>query len=91
VLAVHLEYGMYMSETRILSPIETSMTTISSLLPMDVPIQVKWHMRGLLRNNGSEQQILEALSVAKGAIDVSGVVLKGGIPEVSDIIEESMS
>jgi alkylhydroperoxidase/carboxymuconolactone decarboxylase family protein YurZ len=91
VLTVHLEYGMYMSETKILSPIETSMTTIASLLPMDVPTQVRWHMRGLLRNNGTEEQILEALKVAKGAVDVSGVVLKGSIPEVGDLMKENMS
>lgn len=85
-----MEYGLYLSETKILSSIETSMTTIASLLPMDVPQQVRWHMRGLLRNNGSEAQILEALKVAKGAADVAGVVLKHAVPEVGEVMTENL-
>lgn len=90
VLTVHLEYGTYMSETKILSPIETSMTTIASLLPMDVPAQVKWHMRGLLRNGGTEEQIVEALKLAARATEISEVVLKGGIPEVQEVLTERL-
>lgn len=90
VLTVHLEYGMYLSETKLLSPVETSMTTIASLLPMDVPTQVKWHMRGLLRNGGSEAEVEYALELAKGAVDVSGLVLRGGIPEVKDVLGERL-
>lgn len=81
---------MYMSETKVLSPVATSMTTIASLLPMDVPTQVKWHMRGLLRNGGSKVEILTALGLAKGAIDVSVQILRGGIPEVEEILAERL-
>lgn len=90
VLTVHLEYGAYMSETSILSPIETSMTTIASLLPMDVPTQVQWHMRGLLRNGGTEEQILEALKLSVRAVEVSDVVLKAGVPEVDSVMKERL-
>lgn len=81
---------MYMSETKVLSPIETSMTTIPSLLAMDVPTQVKWHMRGLLRNNGSDTQIREALELSAGASDVSGVKLLNGVPEISQVLAERL-
>lgn len=66
------------------------MTTIGSLLPMDVPTQVKWHMRGLLRNGGTEGQIVAALTLAKDAIDISGLVLKGGVPEVQEVMTERL-
>jgi len=81
---------MYMSETKVLSPIETSMTTIASLLPMDVPAQVKWHMRGLLRNGGTEAQIIEALKLATSVTVISEVVLKNGIPEVQEVLSERL-
>jgi alkylhydroperoxidase/carboxymuconolactone decarboxylase family protein YurZ len=86
-----MEFGSYLSETKILSPIETSMITIAALLPMDVPTQVKWHMRGLLRNDGNEAQIVEALQLTNDAIVASGASkLEGGIPEVEDVIRERL-
>lgn len=90
ILTVHLEYGMYMSETKVLSPIETSMTTIASLLPMDVPTQVKWHMRGLLRNHGTEAEIREALDLSARAVDMSGMKLINGVPEIREVLAERL-
>ena len=86
-----MEYGSYLSDTKILSPIETSMITIAALLPMDVPTQVKWHMRGLLRNGGTEAQIVEALQLTKDAMVASGASrLEGGILEIEDVMRERL-
>ncbi|RDW63398.1 hypothetical protein BP6252_10943 [Coleophoma cylindrospora] len=90
VLAVHIAYGTYISETKVLSPIETSMITIASLLPMDVPTQVKWHMRGLLRNSGSEADIRQALELSLAAVKLSGVNLLGGVPEIAEVLAERL-
>ena len=85
VLTVHLEYGSYLSETKVLGPVATSMTTIAALLPLDVPTQVKWHMRGLIRNGGSEAEVLETLELASSVVDLAEITLKGGIPKLSDL------
>lgn len=63
------------------------MITMASLLPLDVPLQVKWHMRGLLRNGGTSDQIVETLSMCEMACGLLGVELKGGVPRVEDLSE----
>lgn len=57
---------------------------------MDVPTQVKWHMRGLLRNSGTEDDIRVALDLTAEAITVSGGALKGGIPSVQEVMGERL-
>jgi alkylhydroperoxidase/carboxymuconolactone decarboxylase family protein YurZ len=87
---VHIEYGAYFSNVKVLSPIETSMTAIAAILPQDVPMQVRWHMRGLLRNGGSEEQIVETLRISAAAVQLSSVVLKAGIPDVQSVMKERL-
>ncbi|KAJ5887948.1 hypothetical protein N7495_007989 [Penicillium taxi] len=81
--SVLLEYGPYLSETSILNPIETSQITIAALLPLDVAKQVKWHMRGLIRNEGTELQAKYALDITKIICEAEDVRLKGGVPDLS--------
>lgn len=79
-----------MSENTILSPIETSQITLAALLPLDVPTQVKWHMRGLIRNGGSVEQVQYALDIAAKVVDVAEVGLKHGVPDLSVVHEEKL-
>ncbi|GAB7356843.1 hypothetical protein MBLNU459_g7717t1 [Dothideomycetes sp. NU459] len=88
--SVNLEYGSYMSENAILSPIETSQVTLASLLPLDVPTQVKWHMRGLIRNGGTEEQVRYALEIAKDVVDAAEVSLKHDVPDMSVINDDNL-
>ncbi|KAJ5646850.1 hypothetical protein N7490_003222 [Penicillium lividum] len=89
-LSVLLEYGPYLSETSILNPIETSQITIAALLPLDVPTQVKWHMRGLIRNQGNIEMVKYALDIAKMICDGEGVRLRDRVPDISVIREDSL-
>ena len=86
-LGIHLEYGLYLSDFSILSPVETSQIVLAGLIPYDVP-QVRGHMRGLLRNGGNEndlEYVIEiALKIAKGM----GVPLKLQIPDIADVKAE---
>lgn len=83
---MHLEYGAYLSENTILSPIETSQITLASLVPLDVPTQVKWHMRGLIRNGGSRGQVQYALDIIKKVVEAAEVTLKHDIPSM-DVVD----
>ncbi|KAI9736167.1 MAG: hypothetical protein M1834_001052 [Cirrosporium novae-zelandiae] len=86
--AVNLEFGLYMSETAVLSAIETSQVTIGSLLPLDAPSQVQWHMRGLIRNGGKEEQVKFALDIARIVCETMEWNLKAGIPDMGVVKEE---
>ncbi|KGO52233.1 hypothetical protein PEX1_032880 [Penicillium expansum] len=89
-LSVLLEYGPYLSETSILSPIETSQITIAALVALDVPMQVKWHMRGLIRNQGTADMVEYALHIAEIVRVAEGVQLKNGLPDLRAIQEETL-
>jgi hypothetical protein len=80
---VHLEYGMYMSEFAVLNPVETSQVTLGSLLPLDLPRQVTWHMRGLIRNGGTMDQLKYALDITSEICRELKVDLLAEIPPLS--------
>jgi hypothetical protein len=78
---------MYMSEFTVLGPVETSQIVLGALLPLDVPTQVSWHMRGLIRNGGSEDQLKYARDIALRICEGIGVDLKSGVPPISVAME----
>jgi len=74
-----------------LPPIETSMTTVSAILPMHVPTQVRWHMRGLINNDGNEAQIVEAFQLTNNTMMAAGAIkLESGITEVEYVMRERL-
>jgi len=79
-------YGMYQAEISILGKVETSQINIASLVPMDCPAEVGWHMRGLVNNGGSVRDVEEAFLIAKSVGDACRVVLKKVLPGVGDVI-----
>lgn len=64
------------------------MTTVASLVPLDVPTQVKWHMRGLLRNGGTPDQVKEVLRLSDEVCRLVGVELRGGLPGLEELSEK---
>lgn len=78
---------MYISEFKIIGPVETSQIVLGSLIPLDVPIQVRWHMRGLRRNGGTTEELKYAVDIAKMISDAMGVTLKTKLPDPCSIIE----
>ena len=85
-LIVNDVYGMYQAEVSVLGKVETSQINIASLVPMDCPSEVGWHMRGLIYNEGSMEELNEAFEIAKGVCEVCQVVLKKELPKVQDVI-----
>jgi hypothetical protein len=78
-----MEYGMYLSEFSILNPVETSQVLLASLIPLDVPTQVKWHMRGLIRNGGTDEDIKYVVDIASQIYQAMGVTLRTELPSIS--------
>ena len=87
-LILNSVYGLYQSDVRILGAIETSQINIASLVCMDVPNEVAWHMRGLVRNGGTEQQMDFALTVALNVCRIENVRLKNTMPIAKDVINQ---
>jgi hypothetical protein len=86
-LGIHLEYGLYLSDFSILSPVETSQIVLAGLIPYDVP-QVRGHMRGLLRNGGNEKDLEYVIDIALKIAKGMGVPLKLQIPDITEVKAE---
>jgi hypothetical protein len=78
---------MYMSEFSILGPVETSQIVVAGLIPQDVPIQVAWHMRGLLRNGGTPEDIKYVRNITEKICKEMGVDFKNEFPPTPDMSE----
>lgn len=87
-LVVTYIYGYYQSDTSILDAITTSQLNISTLVPMDVAAEVAWHMRGTIRNGGTEKQLKAAYDIALTVCDICEVSLKNKMPKAEDVIHE---
>ncbi|KAB5554913.1 hypothetical protein GE09DRAFT_1287368 [Coniochaeta sp. 2T2.1] len=87
-LVVTTIYGYYQSDLSILGAVETSMLNIASLMPMDVAEEVGWHLRGLVRNGGTESQARETVGLVRGVMEVTGVVLRNEMPLVEEVVGE---
>lgn len=85
-LVVTYIYGYYQSDTSVLDAITTSQLNIATLIPMDVTAEVAWHMRGTIRNGGSEAQLKDACDIAITVCGICEVHLKNEMPKAEDVI-----
>ncbi|KAK8031720.1 hypothetical protein PG990_001454 [Apiospora arundinis] len=56
-LTARLVYGYLLSNTRVLSAIETSFVMIAGLIPQDVNPQLKGHLRGALNSGATVEEV----------------------------------
>jgi hypothetical protein len=87
-LVVTQIYGYYQSDVSILGAITTSQLNIATLIPMDVTAEVAWHMRGLMRNGGTSEQLQFASDIAAEACRLCDVQLKNRMPLPEEVINE---
>ncbi|KAI5796605.1 hypothetical protein EDC01DRAFT_652040 [Geopyxis carbonaria] len=85
-----LGYSEYLSEMGVLGRVETSQVTIACMVPLDVKTEVGWHMRGLIRNDGTVEHVREALEISLSVCEAAGVELKHGIPDMGVVAEERL-
>lgn len=87
-LVVTYIYGYYQADTSILDAITTSQLNIATLIPMDVTAEVAWHMRGLIRNGGTEAQLMATRDITLAIVDICQVQLKNQMPKAENVIHE---
>ena len=69
--------------------VTTSQLNIATLVPMDVTVEVAWHMRGLIRNGGTEEQLKFAFETTLEVCRITDVRLKNEMPRPEDVINEA--
>lgn len=79
-------YGMYQSERSVLTDLDTSRLSLASLVTMDVPKQLSWHMRGFINLGGTRAELVKTLEIAKTIVDITGVKLKNELPDIDETI-----
>lgn len=87
-LVVTYIYGYYQSDTSVLDAVATSQINIATLVPMDVPTEVAWHMRGVMRNNGKRAHLDYAFETAMAVCEICEVQLKNTMPRPDDVINK---
>jgi len=87
-LVVTTIYGYYQSEVSVIDAITTSQLNIASLIPMDVSSEVGWHMRGLMRNGGSREQLDFVVGATERVVEICEVCLRNEMPRAEDVVDE---
>ncbi|PTD12942.1 hypothetical protein HYE67_009706 [Fusarium culmorum] len=72
-LLARLTYGYVLSNTDVLTPVETSFVLIASLIPQDVNPQLKGHLRGALNGGASEDEVRAVRDVVIKICEASGM------------------
>ncbi|KPM43538.1 hypothetical protein AK830_g3006 [Neonectria ditissima] len=72
-LMAKLVYGYIISNTDVLSPVETSFVLIASLIPQDVNPQLKGHLRGALNGGASVDEVRAVRDVVIKICEASGM------------------
>jgi hypothetical protein len=81
-------YSALHSELSVLDGVTTSQINLASLIPIQCMIEVKWHMRGILNNGGTVDDMEEALGIAREICRITGVELKVPMPTVKEVMGE---
>ncbi|WQF89691.1 hypothetical protein CDEST_14705 [Colletotrichum destructivum] len=72
-LTVRLMYGHILSNTNVLSPVETSYVLIAGLIPQDVNPQLKGHLRGALNGGASVEEVRAVRGIVMDICEASGM------------------
>lgn len=81
-------YGTYVGELAVLGKVETSQCLIAGLLPMDAPVELAWHWRGLMMVGGSLEQVKSTTELVKSICDISGVQLRNELFDVDEAVRD---
>ncbi|KAK4179100.1 hypothetical protein QBC36DRAFT_365161 [Triangularia setosa] len=80
-LIARLVYGYILSNTNVLSAVETSYVMIAGLIPQDVNPQLKGHLRGALNGGATVDQVKAVRSIVMDICVASGMeMLDGDVP-----------
>ncbi|KAK2017877.1 carboxymuconolactone decarboxylase [Colletotrichum eremochloae] len=72
-LTARLTYGYILSNTNVLSPVETSYVLIAGLIPQDVNPQLKGHLRGALNGGACIEEVRAVRSIVMEICKAAGM------------------
>jgi alkylhydroperoxidase/carboxymuconolactone decarboxylase family protein YurZ len=75
-------YGFTYSLSSHTTDLEFSYIMLASLIAIDAPLQIKWHLDGALRNGASREQVRAIRSMAIEVAKIAGVLSDNDIPDV---------
>jgi alkylhydroperoxidase/carboxymuconolactone decarboxylase family protein YurZ len=75
-------YGFTYGLTRHISDVEFSYVMLASLIAIDAPLQIRWHLDGARRNGASEEQVRAVRHMAIEISKSAGVLSGNDIPDL---------
>jgi len=79
-----IAYGSVYGHTEILDQLETSYILVGSLIAVDTPRQIGWHLDNACRGGASLEQIRAVRQIAISASQSAGVRWRNVIPEIKE-------
>jgi hypothetical protein len=79
-----IAYGSVYGYTGILSRLETSYVLVGTLIAVDTPRQIGWHLDNARRGGASLEQARAVRQVAMNASQRAGVRWRNQVPEVKE-------
>ena len=70
--------------TEILNQLETSYILVGSLIAVDTPRQIDWHLGNARRGGASLEQIRAVRQIAIEASQSAGVTWRNSVPEIKE-------
>ncbi|EPY50672.1 fungal protein [Schizosaccharomyces cryophilus OY26] len=78
-IAIDYAYGKVLSFNEILSPLETSLMIIASLVPQDVNPQLRGHLKGALNHGATKEQVMGARNVSIAIAKECKIIFRGEV------------
>jgi len=75
-------YGFTYGLTRHVSELEFSYVMLASLIAIDAPLQIRWHLDGARRNGASEEQVRAVRGMAIEIAKSTGVLTGNEVPDL---------
>ncbi|EON63315.1 hypothetical protein W97_02542 [Coniosporium apollinis CBS 100218] len=72
-VVARLMYGYLLSNTRVLSPMESSFVLLAGLIPQDVNPQLKGHLKGALNNGATVEEVRAVREIVIRICEASGM------------------
>ncbi|PVF92308.1 hypothetical protein CPB86DRAFT_791290 [Serendipita vermifera] len=80
-----IAYGYVYGFTEVTNPLETLYTLVGSLIAVDTPLQISWHLNNARRYGASLEQVRAVRHIAIEASKLAGVVRRNQVPEVNEV------
>lgn len=80
----NVAYGHVYGYLDVTDQLETAYTLVSTLIAVDTPRQINWHMDNARRSGASLEQAKAVRRIAMEVAEAAGVRWKDGVPEVKE-------